>query len=327
MTQYQGEAFSGPSGYWTFLSDYGVWGDALAKRPPDLPGPGQDFDPFQLVDAYGVLGTVNADQENPLSGAGVAGFSGGQYPFALGLEGTVGVFGRSQGDQGWGVLAVGGDRSHPGPEDPHGGQNGGVRGDSRGGIGVLGSSGSATGVSGSSRSGTGVFAQSDRNTALWARCQGPDRWAGFFEGFVEVVGDVTVHNNVQVDGDVTVSGIKQFKIDHPLDPENKYLTHFSVEAPEAKNVYDGLSILDEDGEAVVELPEWFEALNTDFRYQLTPIGAPAPNLHVAQKITNNSFKIAGGAPEMEVSWQVTGVRKDVLARADQVPVEGEKPAE
>jgi hypothetical protein len=55
-------------------------------------------------------------------------------------------------------------------------------------------------------------------------------------------------------GDLQVSGNKQFKIDHPLDPENKYLTHFSVEAPEAKNVYDGVSTLDEGGEAVVELP-------------------------------------------------------------------------
>jgi hypothetical protein len=44
-------------------------------------------------------------------------------------------------------------------------------------------------------------------------------------------------------------------------------------------------------------------------------------------MTNNSFKIAGGVPEMEVSWQVTGVRKDVLARADELPIEGEKSAE
>jgi hypothetical protein len=200
----------------------------------------------------------------------------------------------------------------------------GVRGDSREGIGVRGSSLSATGVWGSSRSGTGVIAESDTNTALWAICQ--QGWAGFFEGFVEVHGDVTVHDNVQIDGDVSVRGVKSFKIDHPLDPENRYLTHFSVEAPEAKNVYDGVSTLDEGGEAVVELPEWFEALNTDFRYQLTPIGAPAPNLYVVQEITDNSFKVAGGAPETKVSWQVTGVRKDILARADELPVEGEKPA-
>jgi hypothetical protein len=316
MTQYQGEALSGPSGFWTFWNDYGVWGDALAKAPPTLQIGGQ-AQTLPMLGAYGVLGTANPDQQDPASGAGVAGFGGGRYPFAA-VDGCVGVYGGSdryvgvqgQSDQTWGVLGVGGDPSHP-REDPHGGQSGGVRGDSRGGIGVLGSSGSATGVSGSSRSGTGVSAESERNTALWARCQAG--WAGYFEGLVEIVGDLQV------------SGNKQFKIDHPLDPENKYLTHFSVEAPEAKNVYDGVSILDEGGEAAVELPEWFEALNTDFRYQLTPIGAPAPNLYVAQEITDNRFRIAGGAPGTKISWQVTGVRKDVLERADQIPLEGEKP--
>jgi hypothetical protein len=320
MTQYQGEAVSGPSGFWTLLNDYGVWGDALAKAPPTLQIGGQ-VQALPSLGTYGVLGTANPDQQDPASGAGVAGFGGGRYSIAV-TDGCVGVYGGSdqyvgvqgQSDQAWGVLGVGGDPSHP-REDPHGGQNGGVRGDSRGGIGVLGSSLSATGVSGSTRSGTGVFAESERNTALWARCQAG--WAGYFEGLVEI------------QGDLQVSGNKQFKIEHPLDPENKYLTHFSVESPEAKNVYDGVSTLDESGEAVVELPEWFEALNTAFRYQLTPIGAPAPNLHVAQEITDNSFKIAGGTPEIKVSWQVTGVRKDLLARAeraDQIPLEGEKPA-
>ncbi|MBZ5545107.1 MAG: hypothetical protein LAO07_15730, partial [Acidobacteriia bacterium] len=76
----------------------------------------------------------------------------------------------------------------------------------------------------------------------------------------------------------------------------------------------------------VELPAWFEALNRDFRYQLTPIGAPAPNLYVAEEVKGNRFKIAGGNPGLKVSWQVTGVRQDAWANAHRIRVEVEKPA-
>ena len=75
----------------------------------------------------------------------------------------------------------------------------------------------------------------------------------------------------------------------------------------------------------MQLPDWFEALNRDFRYQLTPIGAPAPNLYVAQEIQDNRFQIAGGKPDLKVSWQVTGIRHDPYAEAYRIPVEEMKP--
>lgn len=115
------------------------------------------------------------------------------------------------------------------------------------------------------------------------------------------------------------------KIDHPLDQGNKYLYHSFVESSEMKNIYDGVVALDSKGEVEVELPAWFEALNGDFRYQLTPLGAPAPNLHVARKVSGGRFVIAGGQSGLEVSWQVTGVRKDAWAQANQVEMEKEKP--
>ncbi len=128
------------------------------------------------------------------------------------------------------------------------------------------------------------------------------------------------------DGKVEVTGLLEkkgggFKIDHPLDPDNKYLYHSFVESPDMKNVYDGTAMLDEKGEAWIELPAWFEALNRDFRYQLTAVGMPAPNLHVAKKIQDNRFKISGGISEMEVTWQVTGIRQDLFAKTNPIPVE------
>ena len=129
--------------------------------------------------------------------------------------------------------------------------------------------------------------------------------------------------NVNVHGLLSKSG-GLFKIDHPLDPENKYLQHSFVESPDMMNVYNGNVILDSNGEARVKLPDYFEALNKDFRYQLTALGTPGPNLYISREIKNNSFKIAGGDPGMKVSWQVTGIRNDAYAKKHRIKVVVEK---
>jgi hypothetical protein len=139
-------------------------------------------------------------------------------------------------------------------------------------------------------------------------------YAGYFGGDVRVTGTLS-------------KGAGGFQIDHPLDPEGKYLQHSFVESPDMMNVYNGNVTLDASGRAWVDLPAWFEALNRDFRYQLTPIGAPAPDLHVAERISGNRFAIAGGPPGVEVSWQVTGIRHDPYADANRIEVEVEKPPE
>jgi hypothetical protein len=100
--------------------------------------------------------------------------------------------------------------------------------------------------------------------------------------------------------------------------------HSFVESPDMMNIYNGVVVLDDAGQATVILPEWFEALNRDFRYQLTAIGAPGPNLYIADEVANNRFKIAGGKAGSRVSWQVTGVRHDVWADAHRIPLEVEK---
>jgi hypothetical protein len=83
-------------------------------------------------------------------------------------------------------------------------------------------------------------------------------------------------------------------------------------------------VLDVHGEALVQLPAWFGTLNKEFRYQLTPIGAAGPNLHIAEEISNQRFKIAGGVSGMKVCWQVTGIRQDAWAQAHPVVVEQDK---
>jgi len=127
-----------------------------------------------------------------------------------------------------------------------------------------------------------------------------------------------------VAGNLDVQGTKHFKIDHPLDPEHKYLLHASVESSEVLNLYSGNAITDSKGEAVITLPEWFEALNSDLRYQLTVVGTFAQAI-VYQKIKQNRFTIKTTLPNVEVSWQVTGVRSDAAMRKAPFKAEQNKP--
>ena len=136
--------------------------------------------------------------------------------------------------------------------------------------------------------------------------------AGYFLGQVEVTGTLS-------------KGAGSFKIDHPLDPANKYLYHSFVESPDMLNVYNGNITTDAAGTAIVALPAYFEALNRDFRYQLTVIGQFAQAI-VAEEISKNQFTIKTDQPNVKVSWQVTGIRQDAFADAHRIPVEQDKPA-
>jgi hypothetical protein len=102
-------------------------------------------------------------------------------------------------------------------------------------------------------------------------------------------------------------------IDHPLDPANKYLRHAAMESPEVLNFYNGNITTDAQGEAIVALPAYFETLNVDFRYQLTVIDQFAQAI-IGSKIKDNRFTIKTDKPNVEVSWQVTGVRNDPYVR-------------
>ncbi|MEJ5296303.1 MAG: hypothetical protein WHT28_13770, partial [Fimbriimonadales bacterium] len=131
---------------------------------------------------------------------------------------------------------------------------------------------------------------------------------------------------VFADGNLVTVGAKAFRIDHPLYPATHYLNHFCTEGPDPYNAYSGIVVLDSNGEAWVQLPDYFEAANRDPRYTLTPIGAPMPNLHVAVEVQNNRFKIAGGAPGKKVSWRIEAIRDDPIIRWCGYQTEQEKPS-
>lgn len=128
---------------------------------------------------------------------------------------------------------------------------------------------------------------------------GEDRYTG------SVGGAYGVFSN----GNFGATGTKTFIIDHPKDPANKVLRHFSVESNEVLNIYRGNASFDTNGEATIELPHYFSDINRNPTYQLTPVGGPG-NLYVKKKIENGQFVVAGGQAGMEVSWTVTAERND-----------------
>jgi hypothetical protein len=142
--------------------------------------------------------------------------------------------------------------------------------------------------------------------------QGND-FAGFFAGRLHVQGLLS-------------KSAGTFRIDHPLDPTNKYLCHSFIESPDMMNIYNGNITTDGNGEAIVNLPSYFEALNMDFKYQLTIIDQNNFAMaRVSEKINGNKFKIKTSIPNIEVSWQITGIRQDPWAKAYRIQTEIEKP--
>lgn len=235
---------------------------------------------------YGVYGAAST---TGVYGSGSASGSTGVYGAAPGAGAAKGVWGT--GGQ-YGVYG-------------NAGFTAGVRGDS-GYVGVWGA-GTSYGTFGDATATSGAV------YGLFGQTESPDGYAMYAQGNARVTGTLS-------------KAAGSFKIDHPLDPDNRWLSHSFVESPDMMNVYNGNVVLGADGTATVPLPEYFGALNRDFRYQLTCLGAHAP-VYVAAKVgKDNRFTIAGGTAGLEVSWQVTGIRQDDYAKAHPIVVDTPKAA-
>jgi hypothetical protein len=258
-------------------------------------------------------------------GHGVVGESNG-CAFPEGCFNGAGVFGINTGT-GQGV--VGTAAADVGVQGFSSGASPGVAGDSSGGDGVDGFSRVRNGVQGvsQSRGASGVYGENMSGGGFGVAGRSNVR-AGAFGA--AVFGDNTAGGSAGVfNGTVGVIGTLSklgggFRIDHPLDTPNSYLHHSFVESPDMMNVYNGNVTTDADGNAIVELPSYFEALNRDFRYQLTVIGQFAQAI-VTEEVRDNHFSLRTDKPNVRVSWQVTGIRQDAWANAHRVEVEQAKP--
>ena len=155
-------------------------------------------------------------------------------------------------------------------------------------------------------------------------------WECITSGSREVV-RINGRGNMLVSGSISKGG-GSFKIDHPLDPENKFLYHSFVESPDMMNIYNGNVTTDDKGYATITLPDYFEALNRDFRYSVTVVDEVDADevflwAKVVRKVSGNQFTVRSSRGELEVSWQVTGVRKDAWAEKNRIPNSVDKAGE
>jgi len=275
---------------------------------------------------YGVSGSTNSTADGA---AGVNGYAGGS------TGGISGVQGSSASPQGYGVIGTAPSYGVIGNATASSGVTFGTQGTSQSpdGVGVQGNSvGVAVAGFNQSCSGSictlqagiaGRFVTGNGGTILEG-LSGSGSPTDTNEVFsVDSSGTGTFAGDLYVTGKLT-KGSGSFKIDHPLDPANKFLSHSFVESPDMMNVYNGNIATDKHGFATVTLPDYFEALNRDFRYQLTVVGQFAQAI-VAKKVANNQFVIRTDKPSVEVSWQITGIRQDAYANANRIAVEESKP--
>jgi trimeric autotransporter adhesin len=300
-------------------------GSALTGKNNTALGTGSGFSNGALTNASAIGANAVAGASNTLVLGSVNGVNGQTVTVNVGIGTTSpmstlqvvsGVNADSASDfTGATATAGSGDYGSDGVDSTAG--NGDLKSSgTRGGDGVTGVGGKGVfNIIGVGGDGIGGSFVGGNNGSNGGGGDGVDGYAG--SGYAgNFTGDVLVSGNLS-------AGSKDFKIDHPLDPAGKYLVHASIESSEMMNLYTGNVITDAQGEATVQLPDWFEVLNTDFRYQLTVIGQFAQAI-VSREIQNHEFTIRTSAPNVKVSWQVTGVRQDAYAKSHPLVVEEEK---
>ncbi len=330
---------SGSTTAWTFLdgSDGNKWklfdnGTQLTVTPEGRVGIGTTSPTYKVqVIASGGDDAVHAVQTN------TAGFEAA-------------LFGESASDSGYGVVG----RATSGSSSSHYGVYGISWGS--GGVGTYGVTMDNTGypaaILGEGRNaanGTGVVgygnptggyfsADSSYGVGAWGVGHGDNAYGLY--GYATyspnsyyafgVFGQVADSNSYGVYsvGRFAATGTKSFQIDHPLDPENAFLNHYCTEGPEPLDVYSGNVITDSRGYATVTLPRYFEAINKDFRYQLTVIDSSDDFVlaKVVREIENNQFVIRTSQPSIKVSWRVEATRNDPWVRKYGYKSEEPKPA-
>ncbi len=146
-------------------------------------------------------------------------------------------------------------------------------------------------------SGGGTPNLNDGDNNIWFN------WTGSgFEVWVDASRIVTFNNT---------GTTKNFIIDHPDYPKEKYLVHTTLEGPENGVYYRGKGKLI-NGEASIQLPAYFNSLTKDGSATviLTAVGKE-PYLLSYDEFDEKSFKVYGTEPTGEFSWEVKAERQDV----------------
>lgn len=316
-------AENGSSGYGLYASSnggYGVYVAGSTGASAHISSPSNSSNTLELDASHGgvglyvtgnttgTLGTIycgmnsstaaaiyayNSSSSWPTSGAGVV----GQSDNGTGVSGTAWGIATLGSPTGYGVSGIGNGtgifaQTNLGSYDPNNDTN-------RFGYAVQAQTHCP---SGKTDMGVGVYASGGTSTT---------GYAGYFNG--------------RLYANYIMKGGGGFTIDHPLDPDNHFLNHGFVEAPEMSNLYKGQTVLDAKGQAVIDMPDYFMAMNKDAIVTLTSRSGAMPNLWAdGDPCVDGKFTIKEGTPGGRVAWFVMAVRNDAYVKEYGMPTKQEK---
>ncbi|MGW9270806.1 hypothetical protein [Microbacterium sp. NPDC055599] len=138
---------------------------------------------------------------------------------------------------------------------------------------------------------------------------------------VLIPNDVDIRGILLTDG-LDVDGPKNFRIAHPTKA-GYWLRHGSTESPVSGTEYKGTAAIGPDGSVVVELPEYFEALNKPGGRTVHVTAVGRPFLVGADKPRDGKVTIYGD-PGREVDWIVKAEREGAdFPLEEKIPTEPE----
>jgi hypothetical protein len=190
----------------------------------------------------------------------------------------------------------------------------------------------ATGLTKPTNASNGLFASPVRNSTVGS-------------GFANVTNSAYLMYYDPVNGEMGYGGAitatattltKTFVIDHPTEPDDRYLVHGCLEGPEGGVYYRGSGRIVDGVSTTIELPQYVHALAADFTVQITPIydeenGCMCPPLNVGRIRNGRYFTVyqdtAAQTNRAEFFWTVMGTRHriDVEPRKSDTVVMGEGP--
>lgn len=137
--------------------------------------------------------------------------------------------------------------------------------------------------------------------------------------FLDVVASGTTQQvNITADS-FNMTGSKNFRIDHPVYPKQKWLSHAATESDERLLIYRRVIDTDNNGDGNVIMPEWFLMINKNITTH--------PDKPCDVSRANNAFRIKNGPVNDKVVLLIVGERDDDWAKAVPFPVVSDKDGE
>jgi hypothetical protein len=104
---------------------------------------------------------------------------------------------------------------------------------------------------------------------------------------------------------------KTFVIDHPKDPENKYLVHGCLEGPESGVYYRGTAKVTDNHSTIVALPDYVPGWAKNFTVTVTAIYDGKVKMYATSKVDDSLGQFTVYGENGEFNWIAVGQRAEI----------------